>query len=142
MAEFTYAKGRINESLQFISKEMKEFELEYASKTWEEYQKDNKLQKLMDRTVENILTALIEVCGTLLASKGIAAENYSEVLGKAAEMLGMNPAEGEALMKLAIQRNRLAHRYLDFRWQAIKIYIDQRETIGKLLDGILKREKS
>src|SRR3989338_2920232 len=98
MAEFTYAKGRINESLQFISKEMKEFEQEYAKKTWEDYQKDNKLQKLMDRTVENILTALIEVCGTLLASKGIAVENYSEVLGKAAEMLGMRPAEGEALI--------------------------------------------
>jgi len=34
-------------------------------------QQDNKLQKLMDRTVENILIALIEVCGTVLTQEDI-----------------------------------------------------------------------
>jgi hypothetical protein len=32
----------------------------------------------MDRTVENILTALIEVCGTFLTEKGIAVESYAD----------------------------------------------------------------
>lgn len=137
MAEFTYAKGRINESVQFITKEMKEFEEEYSEKTWEDYQKDNKLQKLMDRTVENILVALIEACGTLIAEKGIAAENYSEVLRESAKMYGMNSGEQKDLMKLAVQRNRLVHRYLDFRWQAIKLYAEQRKLIERLLTHIL-----
>jgi hypothetical protein len=56
MAEFRYAKGRILESIQFISEEILEFEQEYQGKTWREYQEDRKLQKLIDRTVENILT--------------------------------------------------------------------------------------
>lgn len=56
---------------------MKEFEQEYSSKTGKDYQQDSKLQKLMDRTVENILTALIEICGTVLAQEGIAVESYA-----------------------------------------------------------------
>jgi len=60
MPEYKYAKGRIAESIQFISQELKEFEEDYSNKNWTEYQEDKKLQKLIDRTVENILTALIE----------------------------------------------------------------------------------
>lgn len=48
MPEFKYAKGRIIESLQFISEEIKEFETDYASKNWDDYQGDKKLQKLID----------------------------------------------------------------------------------------------
>ncbi len=40
----------------------------------------------MDRTVENILTALIEVCGTILTEKGIPVENYSETLREEASL--------------------------------------------------------
>jgi len=70
--EFKYAKGRIAESIKFLTEEMREFEEEYAHKSWKDYQNDKKIQKLMDRTVENALTALIEICGTVLAEKGIA----------------------------------------------------------------------
>jgi uncharacterized protein YutE (UPF0331/DUF86 family) len=140
MAEFTYAKGRISESVQFISREIEEFQKEYAQKTWKDYQEDTKLQKLMDRTVENILTALIEVCGTVLAERGMAAENYSEVLKETAKLLGFSSSEQENLAKLAIQRNRLVHRYFDFRWQAIKMYQEQQELIITLLERILSLE--
>ena len=60
MPEFTYAKGRTIETLNFILEAIKEFETDYENKTWEEYQNDKKLQKLIDRTVENVLTAFIE----------------------------------------------------------------------------------
>ena len=71
MVEFRYAKGRLIDSIRFISEEIKEFQQEYAEKTWREYQEDKKLQKLIDRTIENILTALIELCGTFLTEKGL-----------------------------------------------------------------------
>jgi len=45
------------------------------------------------------------------------------------------------MSKLAIQRNRLAHRYMDFRWQAIKTFIEQKKAVLKLLSKILKREE-
>ncbi len=141
MAEFTYAKGRILDSVRFISDEMKEFQQDYSGKTWKEYQEDRKLQKLMERTVENILTALIEVCGTYLSEKGIAVESYGEALKEAGKSLGFSEEEQGNLVKLAVQRNRLAHRYLDFRWQAIKTYADQRDSIAHLITLVLEKEE-
>jgi len=141
MPEFNYARGRIEESLQFITGEIKEFESEYASKMFNNYQEDKKLQKLMDRTVENILTALVEICGTILAQEGVDVENYGEALAKCCKLLGLSEEEQRNLSKLAIQRNRLAHRYLNFRWQAIKTYVDSKDIILKIIDLILKRER-
>jgi len=141
MPEFKYAKGRITESLQFIASEMKEFDAEYANKTWENYQQDKKLQKLMDRTLENILTALIEICGTILAQEGSSVENYLQALKECSAKLGFSCDDQEALAKLALQRNRLAHRYLNFRWQAIAMFINAKPLIQKLIIKISERER-
>lgn len=141
MPEFRYARGRINESLQFIAGETKEFEQEYSSKTWKDYQQDSKLQKLIDRTVENILTALIEVCGTVLTQEGIAVESYTQILKECSELFNFSEEEQEKLAKLAIQRNRLAHRYLNFRWEAVKMFIETKSLVSRLLTKILEREK-
>jgi len=140
MPEFYYAKGRISESLGYISKEMEEFESDYSEKTWSDYQSDKKLQKLMDRTVENILTALIEICGTILTQEGIGCENYGDVLKRTGELFGFSEDEQETLAKLAIQRNRLAHRYLNFRWQVMKFYSNKKMLIQRLVSLILERE--
>jgi|GEM_PF-378448 len=141
MPKFTYAKGRIIETLNFILEEIKEFEADYEDSTWEEYQNDKKLQKLIDRTVENILTAFIELCGTVITQEGIPAENYADAVKKCSKLLHFDKEEQDALSKLAIQRNRLAHRYMDFRWQAIKTFIEQKKAVLKLLSKILKREE-
>jgi uncharacterized protein YutE (UPF0331/DUF86 family) len=139
MPEFNYAKGRISDSLQFIATEIKEFEQDYIFKSWKDYKKDRKLQKLMDRTVENIFTALIEICGTILTQEGISAESYAQVLSKCAQRLGFSEEEQETLAKIAIQRNRFAHRYLNFRWQAINMFIENKSLILKLLTKILEK---
>jgi uncharacterized protein YutE (UPF0331/DUF86 family) len=141
MPEFTYAKGRVSESIQYLSEEIREFESEYADKTWKDYQNDKKLQKLMDRTVENVLTALIEVCGTILAEEGLGVDSYSDSLKKSAKLLGFSETDQDVLSRLAIQRNRLAHRYLNFRWQAIKIFNEQKNLIIKFVSKILEGEK-
>jgi uncharacterized protein YutE (UPF0331/DUF86 family) len=140
MVEFRYARGRIPESVRYVSEEILEFETDYALKTWQEYQEDKKLQKLIDRTVENILTALIEVCGTFLVEQGLAPDNYADVLKTCASRLGLAKDEQDGLASLAVQRNRLAHRYLDFRWQAVKEFSSKKETVKKLLTRVLESE--
>ena len=141
MPEFRYAKGRIAESVRFLSEEIREFNEEYAHQSWKDYQDDKKIQKLMDRTVENILTALIEACGTVLAEEGIGSDSYSDVLRKAGNYFGFSDEDQDNLAKLAIQRNRLAHRYLNFRWQAIKMFTEKKELVLRLINKILDREK-
>jgi len=117
MPEFRYAGGRILESIQYISEELAEFQNDYAGRTWKEYQADRKLQKLIDRTVENVLTAL-------------------------AERLGFDERGQDDLAALAIHRNRLAHRYLNFRWQTIRFFSDRRDLISDLLVRLLAREEN
>jgi len=140
MPEFRYAKGRVGDSLQYMSEEMREFHREYMERTLTEYQNDRKLQKLMDRTVENILTALIEVCGTILSEEGLAVESYAEALKKCSGLFAFSMDEQEKLASLAIQRNRLAHRYLNFRWQAINLFKEEKDLILRLMTKILERE--
>lgn len=141
MPKFRYARGRILDSIRFISEEMKEFDEEYAGKTWKEYQEERKLQKLMDRTVENILTALVEVCGTFLTEEGVTVESYSDALRKSGKLLGFSEEEQDYLAGLGIQRNRLAHRYLNFRWQAIRSYNERKDLVARLLQELLDREE-
>lgn len=140
MPEFSYARGRVIESVQFVSQEMKDYESDYSNKTWMEYREDRKLQKLIDRTVENILTALIEIGGTILTEEGIEIENYAQILKKLGKCFGLSTEEQDNLAKLAHARNRLAHRYLNFRWQTIKMFDEQKTLIAKLLQMILERE--
>ena len=141
MVDFQHAKGRIEESVAFITNEMEEFEKDYAAKDWKEYKQDNKLQKLIDRTVENILTALIEISGSILVEEGISCHNYAEILKKAGQLFGFAEKDQEQLSRLAVQRNRLAHRYLNYRWQAIKTYKNTVPLVKRLLIAAIQREK-
>ncbi|MBI5681893.1 MAG: hypothetical protein HZC45_01785 [Deltaproteobacteria bacterium] len=141
MPEFRYSKGRILESLAFITKEMGEFESDYELKTWQEYSTDTKLQKLIDRTIENILTAVVEVSGVILTEKDIEADSYPDVMRKTGGCFGFNEGEKEILAKFAVQRNRLAHRYLNFRWQVVKFYVENRDILKRLAGSIYKYEK-
>lgn len=141
MVDFQYAKGRIEESVDFISKEMEEFEKDYAAKDWKEYKENNKLQKLIDRTVENIFTALIEISGTIVVEEGISGRSYAEILVKVGQLFGFTDKEQEELSRLAVQRNRLAHRYLNYRWEAIRSYKKAAPLIRRLLVAAIEREK-
>jgi len=141
MPDFRYAQGRIPETVAFISEEIREFDADYAEKTWKDYRDDRKLQKLMDRTVENVLTALVEVCGTILSQEGTAVESYAEALSRSGKLFGFTEEEQQRLEKLAIQRNRLAHRYLDFRWQAVSLFSRERPLVRRLLADLLSREE-
>ena len=141
MPDFKYAKGRIIESLQFIAAELKEFDQEYASKSRMDYQNDKKLQKLTDRTIENILIALIEVCGTILTQQNMAVDNYAQVLSECAKGMGLSAEEQESVAKLALQRNRLAHRYLNFGGKVGAMLKEQRPLINKILGKIMERER-
>jgi uncharacterized protein YutE (UPF0331/DUF86 family) len=69
------------------------------------------------------------------------ADNYADVLRKTGNFFNFRDDECEILATMAIQRNRLAHRYLNFRWQVVKYYKDNENTIKKLIYAIFEYEK-
>ena len=94
----------------------------------------------MDRTVENILIAVIEICGTVLSEEGIKSDSYSDTVKICAKFFNLSDNDQENLSRLAIQRNRLAHRYLNYRWNAVKMFKEEQDVVVKLVKLILKRE--
>ena len=72
----------------------------------------------------------------------VSVENYGEALQKCGKLYNLTNDEQKTLAKLALQRNRLTHRYLNFRWQAIKMYTEQRKLVKKLVMLILEREEN
>lgn len=140
--EFSYAKGRILPSIEFILKETADFDKYFTGISWQEYRTLDTLKaKAMEKTVENILTALIEVAGALAVETGKAVESYSSALTEAGLTMGLSEGESVILGRLAGMRNRLAHRYLDFKWETIRAYKEACPLIRELLGRIIEREK-
>lgn len=141
--EFSYAKGKILATVEFITKEMEDFDKYFAEITWKEYKILEPIKaKALEKTVENILTALIEISGTISVEEGKSVENYYMAINEASVILGFDEETAVSLAKLAAQRNRIVHRYLDFKWEAIKSYKESEGLIREFLKRVLEKEKS
>ncbi len=135
-----YGKGCVVDSIQFILREMAEFDQDYANKNCKEYTNDIKLQKLIEKTIENVLTTAIDVSKVELAREGIVTENCSERMRKAGRIFKLDEFECEDLAKLVSQRNYLMHRYLDLKWQVVITYKQSRPLLMKFLRLVLDKE--
>ena len=69
-------------------------------------------------------------------------KSYAQILKECASFFGFSEEEQEELSKLTLQRNRLAHRYLNFRWQAVSAFANLKLVILRLLVKALEREKT
>ncbi len=140
--DFSYSKGRVLSSVNFVLKEMDDFDRYFSGITWQDYRTLEPLKlKALERTVENILTALIEISGAIVVEEEKQVEDYATVIEQASMVIGLAGDEASQLARLARQRNRLAHRYLDFKWDAIKSYVDTRTSIKHFLQLATSREE-
>jgi uncharacterized protein YutE (UPF0331/DUF86 family) len=140
--DFSYTRGRILASVNFVSKEIEDFEKHFSKITWKQYKLLDPLKaKALEKTVENILTALIEIAGTISVEKRKTIENYASAIKEASLILNFKEEKAETLSRLANQRNRLAHRYLDFKWEAIKAFKETKPLILEFLKKVISREK-
>lgn len=140
--EFSYSKGRLISSVNFIVKEMEDFDTYFSGITWQDYRIMEPLKlKALEKTVENILTALIEISGVIVVEEEKLVEDYATVIEQASLLVGLSNNEATQLARLARQRNRLAHRYLDFKWEAIKSYMDTKNSIKHFLQLATIREE-
>lgn len=68
-------------------------------------------------------------------------ESYGDAVKRCSKLLGLSEEEQESLSKLTVQRNRHAHRYLNCRWQAVKMFATQRGVVVKLVAALPEREE-
>lgn len=129
----TYLRERIH----FCRTELADLQ-EYRSLTWHVYQADRRTRRDVERIIENVCNAVIDMSKNLLAA--VAAPpgaTYREVLLMLPLTGLVSTAEAEGLAGLAPLRNALSHRYLDYKWDAIQKFIRQdSDSVSLFLDRV------
>jgi len=114
-------RGRFIPYIDYIEKEL-DFLGKYESEVdWKVYQRDRSRRLEVERWVECLINATLDVSKMFLASEGeVVPETSREVLYRIAAFIFEKERDAETFSELARIRNTLAHHYLDIRWQDIK----------------------
>jgi len=116
-------KARILKTLDFLSTEVQDFE-KFQSLTWLEYQDDRPKRREVERWIENIVNATLDIAKIILASeKKDIPETYQETLRVLGTTSFFEPSFSERISQWAKLRNILAHQYLDLKWEQIDRFI-------------------
>lgn len=118
-------KERLLVRLQFLDLEVKELS-GYQFLTFDEYQKDRMKRRSIERWVENILNATIDIAKIVLASeKKLMPRTYEDALFNFSFLAGLSEEEARKISKSAGLRNILAHEYLEILYGRIEKFIQE-----------------
>jgi len=102
---------------------------------WNVYQTQRSKRLEIERWVECLINATLDVSKMLLTTTGDEIpETSREVLFQIASRICDSEKEAEMFSELAKIRNTLAHRYLDIRWADIKRFF---QIVPKLYPSFL-----
>lgn len=124
-------KESIIKRLSFISEELEYFD-KFKTLTYLDYSKDRDKQRQIERSVEILLNAVIDVAKIVLAGENIKVPlTYREAVQKLAEIGFVKLETASGFERYIELRNILAHEYLDLKWQKIKGFIDDSPVLIK-----------
>ena len=107
----------LEKELQFLSGYEKEID-------WKVYQSQRSKRLEIERWVESLINATLDISKMLLTIEGgEIPETSREVLFRIGSHIYNKEEEGEVFSELAKIRNTLAHRYLDMKWEDIKRFL-------------------
>jgi uncharacterized protein YutE (UPF0331/DUF86 family) len=134
-------KEKVLPRLYFLESELS-FQPVYSREIdWKVYQSNRGKRLEIERWVENIINATIDICKMfLVGKKEEIPEATREILFKIACLIYQKETEAELFSELAKIRNTLAHHYLDIKWEDIKRFIDLVPTLYPLFLGYIKKQ--
>jgi len=92
----------------------------------QEYVRDRSFRRNVERWVENLVNATIDIAKTVLASKrGRMPRTYRETVEALGAVDAFDPKVCDELAEFTRLRNMLAHEYLDLRFSRIRAFIDE-----------------
>jgi len=117
-------KSKLIPHLDYLEKELT-FCLEYKIEIdWKVYQTKRSKRLEIERWVETLINATLDIAKMLLTIMGEEIpETSREVLFQIGSRIYDKEEEAENFSELAKIRNTLAHRYLDMKWGDIKRFL-------------------
>lgn len=113
-------RTKILERFHFPDNELKEID-RFKRFTFNEYKEDKDKRRIIERWVECIINATIDIAKIVLACENKRMpRSYEEALFDFALLVGFNAKEAEEFSKFASLRNILTHEYLDILYRKIQ----------------------
>lgn len=119
-------KQGIIERINFIKVELADLTEKYQSMDWQVYSQDRDKRRNVERIIENLANASIDISKLLLAGETVEIPGtYQEIILKLGELSIISKELASKIVLLAKTRNVLAHQYLDYKWDLIKPLIKE-----------------
>lgn len=115
--------------LVFLDSERKDLS-SFISFSWIDYQKNAERRRSLERLIENLINAAIDISKIILASeKRSIPKTYKEMLSQVGIVSHFSADVSEKLSRWAELRNILSHEYLDIRWKQISDFLEHAPAI-------------
>ncbi|MAG13472.1 MAG: hypothetical protein CMN78_02630 [Spirochaetales bacterium] len=128
-------RSRLERILDSVSEELTDRSI-FINLSLDAYRTDRSLRRNVDRWVETLINAAVNVAKIILSSEGRAVpQTYAQILAELESMPSFTSLSG-CLVPLAGLRNLLVHEYLDIRYGKIRSFIDtDADAIAALNDA-------
>lgn len=122
--EATYS---LNRRLIFLDSELSALS-HYKLMTFDDYEHDGNKRRQVERCIENLMNAAIDVSKIILGSeKKTIPSTYREMLHSVGYVNHFSKEVADKLSSWADLRNILAHEYLDITWKSIHNFLKNAE---------------
>lgn len=129
-------RNRLERILDFVDDELQDRST-FADVQGGEYRRDRALRRNLDRWVETLTNATIDIAKIILASEHRPVpQTYGRILSDLEELPAFSRFTGR-LAPLAPLRNVMAHEYLDLRFTRINNFVDTEvEVVAELATAV------
>lgn len=133
-------REQLERIVDFLSQEVSDWS-KFQGLSWQDYQNDRAKKREVERWIEQIINAVIDASGIVLASERRVIPETYRLMVRA--LSAVPPFDGDAILYERIAewtglRNVLAHEYLDYRWKEIEQFIERAEPFFQKFIGALK----
>lgn len=116
----------IIERINFIKVELLDLVDKYQDTDWTMYSQNREVRRNIERIIENMANACIDIAKILLAGETIEIPGtYQEIILKLGELSIVSRELAGKIAALAKARNVLSHQYLDYKWDLISPLIKE-----------------
>ena len=122
------AKKNIIERLDFLAEQFKDLE-KFKKMTWSDYRDDRDNRRNIERWIENLVIASLDIAKIILASeKKEIPQSYKDTL-KVFTAIYIDSSLADRFSGFTEFRNIIVHEYLDIKWKKIANFIKEAEKL-------------
>src|SRR3989339_810420 len=119
------SKQRLIAIIDFAKGEIKDLQ-NYCNLEYKSYFDDKNLRRLVEKIIENITNATIDVFKIIINENGLKMpDSYAEIMSEGSSVYKLPENQLKDLIQVAKLRNILAHDYLDIKWEKINKFLKE-----------------